>query len=252
MVAAVLIGADVPAPRAEDAGRPFSDRERRCLTMVAWAEAASEGPGGALAVMRVIRNRILDPRFPDDACTVSLQPGQFQPVTEGPELRRALLSPDTANIPRVLGITTPADHLRLVQIWRLAAVAASFPRRDPTGGALYFVNPDLMDPSKCPWFAGLERTATIGRHVFMTHYRPDETSGPPALDCRQAGKGFNGRGAGLAQAHAIGPMAPGRARIATRTATPAMIRAWRRTGELAHRQAELKRQFRPGWYLAEE
>ena len=63
------------------------------------------------------------------------------------------------------------------------------PRRDPTGGALYFVNPDLMDPEHCPWFAALKRTARIGGHVFMTHYRPGEPPGPPALDCGQGGGG---------------------------------------------------------------
>ena len=34
-----------------------------------------------------------------------------------------------------------------------------------------------MDPARCPWFAALKRTAQIGSHVFMTHYREGETAG---------------------------------------------------------------------------
>ena len=54
----------------------------------------------------------------------------------------------------------------------MAAVVDVWPARDPTGGAVYFVNPRLMDPGKCPWFASLKRTASIGQHVFMADYAP--------------------------------------------------------------------------------
>ena len=83
----------------------------------------------------------------------------------------------------------------------------------------------------------------------MAHYRPGDRRGAPALDCATAGLGYAKEGGrSLARAHAVGPFAPAGPRLATRTATPAMVRAWRRTGELARRQAELKRQFKPGGY----
>lgn len=163
------------------------DRQRRCLTLVAYAEAANEGSLGMLAVMRVIRNRMAHPLFAGDACGVALQRRQFQPVSESAALRQALLAPETASLTTVAKAQSPKAKQQLIQAWRLAAVADVWPATDPTGGALYFVNPRLMDADKCPWFARLKRTASIGQHVFMTHYAPGERIGPPALDCSRAG-----------------------------------------------------------------
>lgn len=171
-----------------------SDRDRRCLAMIAYAEAASDGARGMLAVMRVVHNRIRSPAFADDACAVALEPGQFQPVRERPGLRQALRQPDRVNMADAVGATSREARLLLVQAWRLAAVAAVWPSRDPTGGALYFVNPRLMDPDRCPWFAQLKRSAVIGEHVFMTHYAPGEQRGARALDCTMAGSGRKTRG----------------------------------------------------------
>src|SRR3954451_24430738 len=77
------------------------DRERRCLTMIAYAEAGGEGAAGMLAVMKVVRNRIATPGSADDACTVALEPGQFQPAAERPRLRRALVAPFELNMAEV-------------------------------------------------------------------------------------------------------------------------------------------------------
>ena len=46
--------------------------------MIAYAEAGGEGSAGMLAVMKVVRNRIANLGFADDACAVALEPGQFQ------------------------------------------------------------------------------------------------------------------------------------------------------------------------------
>lgn len=166
---------------------PPAERDRRCLAMIAYAEAANEGALGMLAVMRVVYNRMADPSYPDDACAVVLQPGQFQPVTERRALRQALLQPETASMAEALGASSREARLHLVAAWRLAAVATVWPARDPTGGALYFVNPRLMDPDRCLWFARLRRSAAIGEHVFMRHYLPGEAKAAPALDCARAG-----------------------------------------------------------------
>ncbi|MFO1048623.1 MAG: cell wall hydrolase [Geminicoccaceae bacterium] len=165
---------------------PPADRDRRCLAMIAYAEAANEGALGMLAVMRVVHNRIADRSFADDACAVVLQRGQFQPVSEQPSLRQAMARPETANLAQAVGANTREARLRLVEAWRLAAVAAVWPARDPTGGALYFVNPRLMNPDLCPWFAKLKRSAVIGEHVFMRDYGPGEAKAAPALACARA------------------------------------------------------------------
>ena len=44
-----------------------SNREVRCVALVAYTEAAVDGVSGMTAVIRVVRNRMADPRFPDDA-----------------------------------------------------------------------------------------------------------------------------------------------------------------------------------------
>ncbi len=170
---------------AAQAHATTDDRQRRCLTLVAYAEAANEGALGMLAVMRVIRNRMAHPLFAGGACEVALQRRQFQPVSESADLRQALLAPETANLAAVTRARSPKARMKLLQAWRLAAVADVWPATDPTGGALYFVNPRFMDADKCPWFARLKRTANIGQHVFMTHYASGERHGPPALKCSQ-------------------------------------------------------------------
>ena len=184
-------GGVLPVPGGPAGAAEAQDRERRCLTMIAYAEAGGEGSAGMLAVMKVVRNRIADPSFADDACAVALEPGQFQPVAERPALRRALAVTLRAEPGRgaqgKLSRGPPAPDRSLAAC---RCRCPTWPARDPTGGALYFVNPRLMDPAKCPWFAALKRTAAIGQHVFMTSYIDGEQRRGPALDCRMAGKDY--------------------------------------------------------------
>ena len=168
------------------AGEP-SGREIRCLGIVAFTEAAIDGPPGMAAVIRVVRNRMADPRFPDDACAVIAQVAQFQPVAQSAVLQRVVRDPEGYNIPQVVGARSPHARRLLLEALRLAREPLRTP--DPTRGALYFVNPELMDAGRCPWFAALKRTVRIGGHVFMADYRSGEVPGEPALDCAAAGTG---------------------------------------------------------------
>jgi spore germination cell wall hydrolase CwlJ-like protein len=164
----------------------LSGREVRCLALVAYTEAAVDGVPGMTAVVRVVRNRMADPRFPEDACAVILQVAQFQPIAQSDLLGQVARDPEGYSLPQILRLRSPASRALLVTAHRIARAEPSAP--DPTDGALYFVNPDFMNPALCPWFAALKRTATIGGHVFMTHYRDAETPGAPALDCSRAGQ----------------------------------------------------------------
>jgi spore germination cell wall hydrolase CwlJ-like protein len=137
------------------------------------------------AVIRVVRNRMADPRFPGDACAVILQVAQFQPIAQSDILQKVARDPEGYSIPQILGLRNPGSRRLLAAAHRLARAPSTTP--DPTGGALYFLNPDLMDPDRCPWFAGLKRTASIGAHVFLADRAPDDPAGPPALDCSAAG-----------------------------------------------------------------
>jgi hypothetical protein len=171
---------------AAGAAEPL-DRETACIAAVAYAEAAGEGPAGMAAVVRVIRNRIADPRFPAGACAVVVAPGEFQPVGDSPRLRAALVAGGVPDLARALADFGPVDAGVLATA---IALARAKPEKaaDPTGGALYFVNPLLMAPAACAWFAALERTAAIGGHVFMTHPADEAVAPEPALDCAEVAR----------------------------------------------------------------
>ena len=172
------------------------ERQARCMALIAYAEAAGEGALGLEAVMNVVRNRMRDDRFPDDACAVVLAPGQFQPVGESAALRRVLEDPESYELREAFGGRMVDEAvLRALLDAATKSLRWKIGNSDPTGGALFFVNPALMDLDKCPWFAGLQRTAVIGQHVFMNH-RDGRPRLAPALDCerialaRAAGEGY--------------------------------------------------------------
>lgn len=48
-----------------------------CVAIAAFLEARGEGPDGMLAVADVVMERVDDPRWPDDPCSVVQQPNQF-------------------------------------------------------------------------------------------------------------------------------------------------------------------------------
>jgi hypothetical protein len=215
------------------AAAPAAADERRCLAMIAYAEAAGEGDAGMAAVIRVVRNRIADEPFPDAACAVVAQKGQFQPVSMSSALAAAIADP-AVDAARALRVDTDRERRVLGRAFALSAEPAD---ADPTAGAVFFVNPYVMDPANCPWFARLKRTVTIGAHVFLTHYGQGEARQPPAIDCATAGAGFRDWLKGWGH----GVMAQGRPKIASITPTPAMLRKWKASGRLEARQQELRR-----------
>jgi Cell Wall Hydrolase len=236
---------------------PVASHEVRCLALIAYAEAAVDGRAGMEAVIRVVQNRVADARFPDDACAVAMQAGQFQPVSERPLLRRVLARPEAHPPEAAFGGKGRVDALALATAMRLAQRHAySTWRDDPTGGALYFVNPYFMDAEKCPWFAGLKRTAAIGGHVFMTHYAQGEKRSGPALDCSIAGTGLvaakegGEAGRNSRQRVFLGALAEHGARVATATPSPATLLAWRRSGMPGEGRHQLEPLFEPGWFKA--
>ncbi|SNB67613.1 Cell Wall Hydrolase [Arboricoccus pini] len=173
---------DGPAAERSDLGRQV-----RCMALVAYAEAAIDGTKGMDAVVRVIRNRMKSASFPSDACKVVLQPNQFQPVSQNASLREVLADPEAYPYSAAFGSIDP-DRMSAA-VTTASAALAGVKVKDPTVGALFFVNPFFMDADKCPWFAGLKKTAEIGGHVFMTEYASNEKHADPAIDCSVAGTG---------------------------------------------------------------
>ena len=124
-----LVAACALAPPASAA---LSGREVRCLALVAYTEAAVDGIPGMTAVIRVVRNRMADPRFPDDACAVIAQVAQFQPIAQSEVLQKVAADPEGYSIPQVLGLRSPQARRLLATAHRLARARPPLPTR-PAG-----------------------------------------------------------------------------------------------------------------------
>src|SRR4051794_32557338 len=148
---AALAAAFLAAAATARAGEP-SGREVRRLGLVAFTEAAVDGPTGMAAVIRVVRDRVADPRFPDDACAVVAQVAQFQPVAQSAVLQRVVRDPEGYNIPQAVGARSP--HAR-----RPRAEAEREAHARTVGGD-GFALLDLLDGPDVP--EGLRRLLAVG------------------------------------------------------------------------------------------
>ncbi|HHX01838.1 MAG TPA: cell wall hydrolase [Firmicutes bacterium] len=111
------------------------------LARLIHAEAEGEPFIGKVAVGAVIMNRLKDPRFPNSISEIIYQPQQFSPVSDG----------------RLFSITNvDEDSYKAARM----ALAGS----DPTGGALFFYNPNKVSPTN--WIRTREIIYLIGDHVF--------------------------------------------------------------------------------------
>lgn len=117
-----------------------SNDEIYLLARLIYSEAKGEPFEGQVAVGAVVMNRVKSPLFPDTISDVIFELWQFEPVLNG-------------------------------AIWQypnsVAIQAARYAVNgwDPTGGALYFFNPDKV---YAPFFAGLRYLCRIGGHEFYT------------------------------------------------------------------------------------
>ncbi|MCG7346803.1 cell wall hydrolase [Sphingomonas sp. MJ1 (PH-R8)] len=118
------------------------DEQINCLATGIYYEAKGEPLSGQLAVAEVILNRTQSGRFPDTACGVLKQPGQFSFVRGG-----KLPEPNAGS-----------------SAWRTAVAVAHVAKRalwdSPADGALFF-HARRLAPR---W--GKARVASVGNHVF--------------------------------------------------------------------------------------
>jgi len=114
------------------------------LARAIYAEARGESFTGQVAVGAVILNRVASANFPNTIKEVIMQRNshtvQFTPVADG----SINLTPDETAIRAALEALKGAD---------------------PTGGALFFYNPDI---SSDRWITTLPVVTRIGNHVFAT------------------------------------------------------------------------------------
>ena len=134
----------IPENKIREGNRGISRQELLLLAKLIHAEARGESFEGQVAVGAVILNRLASPQFPKSIPAVVHQKTsrvyQFSPVGDG----SINLEPDEKAI---------------------RAAEEALMGRDPTGGALFFYNPDI---SKDQWIRTVPVTTRIGNHVFAT------------------------------------------------------------------------------------
>jgi spore germination cell wall hydrolase CwlJ-like protein len=129
-----------------------------CLAQAVFFEARGEPFIGKVAVASVVMNRVADPRFPNDICSVVKQGPTYRSRPEIPIRHRCQFSfycdgkSDEIN----MGLQSAQDSVRVVLLMAQGEVF------DVTEGAVFYhatyVNPD--------WAKSKDRTVQIDNHVF--------------------------------------------------------------------------------------
>ncbi|SLN76881.1 cell wall hydrolase [Oceanibacterium hippocampi] len=142
--------AALPLICPSDADRAaLAAKERDCLAKAVYFEARGEPYMGQLAVALVIANRMQDRRYPDSACGVV-----YQNATRRNACQFSFACDGRSDTPR-----DPASWARAQGV---ADMVLSRTLRDLTDAATHY-HADYVAPR---WASHLQRTQTIGRHVF--------------------------------------------------------------------------------------
>lgn len=112
--------------------------EMDMMAKIIYSEARGESYTGQVAVGAVVMNRIRSPLFPNDIAGVIFQPRAFTAIDDG----QYWLKPNK---------TAYLAAWDAVRGW------------DPTGGSLYYFNPDTATSA---WIWSRPQTVKIGRHIF--------------------------------------------------------------------------------------
>lgn len=124
--------------KAMNVPRGFSENDIQIMANAVYGEARGEPYIGQVAVAAVIINRINSPIFPNTASGVIFEPRAFTAVADG----QIYLRPD--------------EQAR-------KAVLDAINGHDPTGGALYYYNPEKATSG---WVYNRPTIKRIGKHVF--------------------------------------------------------------------------------------
>lgn len=108
------------------------------LARTVYGEARGEPYVGQVAVAAVVMNRVKSPLFPNTVAGVVFQPRAFTAVDDG----QFWLTPNA---------TAYRAAIEAVRGW------------DPTGGALYYFNPQTATSK---WIWTRKQTMKVGKHVF--------------------------------------------------------------------------------------
>ena len=124
----------------KSSSQPYRDNDYELLARIISAEARGEPYRGQVAVGAVVLNRVKHPSFPDTVAGVIYQNGAFTAITDGQIHEEVYESSYRA---------------------AREALAGS----DPTGGAIYYYNPDKTSNR---WIRSRTVIAAIGNHLFCS------------------------------------------------------------------------------------
>ena len=122
------------------AGGNVSDSDYQLLARIISAEARGEPYIGQVAVGAVVLNRVEHPSFPDTIAGVVYQPGAFTAITDGQINEEVYESSKRAAKEALNG-------------------------SDPSGGAIYYFNPDKTSNK---WIRTRPVIKRIGNHLFCS------------------------------------------------------------------------------------
>lgn len=121
-------------------GGGYSNSDVNLLANIISAEARGESFEGQVAVGAVVLNRVEHPSFPDTLSGVVYQPGAFTAITDG-QINEAI-----------------AESAR-------KAAREALNGADPSGGAIYYYNPDKTSNK---WIRTRPVIKRIGSHLFCS------------------------------------------------------------------------------------
>ncbi|MFD2371960.1 spore cortex-lytic enzyme [Brevibacillus sp. GCM10020057] len=116
----------------------ISENDLRLMANAVYGESRGEPYIGQVAVAAVILNRTKNPSFPNTPAGVIFEPGAFTAVADG----QIWLTPNETS---------------------KRAVKDALKGWDPTGGAIYYFNPDTATSG---WIWSRPQIKKIGRHIF--------------------------------------------------------------------------------------
>jgi len=105
-----------------------------CIAAALYGEARGESIDGQIAIADVIRNRVEDARYADDACAVVFS-GQFAPATEFRNPAALVTALGIAFSDATLGLTSTHFHSGSPPYW-----AAGYAYDGQIGGHYFFTN----------------------------------------------------------------------------------------------------------------
>lgn len=140
IISLVEIFCDNFAPKVEANSDASSASDVQLIARAINGEARGEPYEGQVAVGAVILNRVKSPEFPNTIAGVIYEPGAFTAVSDG-----------QINVPIAEGSTVVKAARDALNGW------------DPTGGAIYYFNPDTAT-NKWIWSRPLIKK--IGKHRF--------------------------------------------------------------------------------------